>query len=403
MKKIKVLFRSGSLRMGGLERVLVEVLQNINKTDLDIHLLIDDETGEQDVFRKDIPKEIPFHFLKSKEFMEKLDQTRDQKNKNIFSKLKYNIYMQSSRKICKLETLQYITNHGPFDVFIDFDAGATRYIESIPISNKIAWIHNSIPRLLKKESKIKHFGKRLEKYSKVVAICDDMKEELKKIYPNLSHKLTRIYNPFNFNRIELLQNDDSLLSLHQKNLLQQNYCLMVSRLDCVQKDYDTLLKAFQKVKEDGISDFLYIIGDGPDKEQIQQMIQTLNLEDSVFLLGLTKNPYIWMKHSKLLVHASKYEGLPTVLIEAFICGCMVISSDCPTGPREILEQESCGALVPVGDIDALANSLIHYLSKESARKEKEKNVISSRNRFQRDIILQEYENLILSLIKKEQE
>lgn len=402
MKKIKVLFRSGSLRMGGLERVLVEVLQNINKTDLDIHLLIDDET-EEDIFRKDIPLDIPYHFLKSNQFMKQLELVRKEKNKSILSKLKYNLYMHKARKLCKLETLKYISQQGPFNVLIDFDAGATRYMENIPIPHKIVWIHNSIPRLLKKESKIKHFGKRLEKYTKIVAICDDMKEELQHLYPNIAHKITRIYNPFNFNRIELLQNDDSLLSLHQKNLLQQNYCLMVSRLDCVQKDYDTLLKAFQKVKEDGISDFLYIIGDGPDKEQIQQMIQTLNLEDSVFLLGLTKNPYIWMKHSKLLVHASKYEGLPTVLIEAFICGCMVISSDCPTGPREILEQESCGALVPVGDIDALANSLIHYLSKESARKEKEKNVISSRNRFQRDIILQEYENLILSLIKKEQE
>ena len=84
MKKIKVLFRSGSLRMGGLERVLVEVLQNINKTDLDIHLLIDDET-EEDIFRKDIPLDIPYHFLKSNQFMKQLELVRKEKNKSLYA------------------------------------------------------------------------------------------------------------------------------------------------------------------------------------------------------------------------------------------------------------------------------------------------------------------------------
>lgn len=400
MKKIKVLFRSGSLRMGGLERVLVEVLQNINKTDLDIHLLIDDET-EEDIFRKDIPLDIPYHFLKSNQFMKQLEQVRKEKNKSILSKLKYNLYMHKARKLCKLETLKYISQQGPFNVLIDFDAGATRYMENIPIPHKIVWIHNSIPRLLKKESKIKHFGKRLEKYTKIVAICDDMKEELQHLYPNIAHKITRIYNPFNFDRIEELQQDTSSLTEEQKTLLKNEYCVMVSRLSCIQKDYDTLLKAFQKVKNKGISDFLYIIGDGPDKEKIQKMIQNLNLEDSVFLLGLMKNPYVWMKHSKLLVHASKYEGFGLVLVEALTCGRMVISSDCPTGPREILNEESCGKLVPVGDDTTLADALISFLSDKTARQEKEEHVRSSRNRFHRDTIIREYENLIFSVLGEE--
>ncbi|WP_442486622.1 glycosyltransferase [Fusobacterium necrophorum] len=401
MKRAKILFRSGSLRMGGLERVLIEVLQNINKKDLDIHLLIDDNEGEQDVFKKDIPADIPFHFLQSREFMLLLNQSRKEKNKSLFHKLIYNFHMQKSRKICETETLQYISNYGPFDVIVDYDAGATRYIEKIPISNKVVWIHNSIPRLLKKSTKIKHFGKRLEKYTTIVAICDDMKEELKTLYPKVSHKVTRIYNPFDFQRIELLQEDTSHLTTIQQELLKKEYCLMVSRLSCVQKDYPTLLQAFQKVKKSGLSDLLYIIGDGPDKDTIQQMIQELHLENSVYLLGLTKNPYIWMKHSKLLVHASKYEGFGLVLVEALACGRMVISSNCPTGPREILNHETCGKLVPVEDVDALAEALIHYLSSENARKEKEKNIFSAKNRFAHEVIMKEYENLLFSLIDKE--
>lgn len=394
MPKKKILFRSGSLRMGGLERVLIEVLQNIDTSLFHIHLLIDDDAGDLDVFKKDIPKTIPFQFLKSREFVEQMNLAKEKKNHSIFHKIRYNFLMWKSRKLCLQNTLKYIKEQGPFDVVVDYDAGANRYIKKIPIRNKIIWIHNSIPQLLKKKSKILHFGKRLEDYTVVVAICDEMKENLKELFPSISNRITRIYNPFCFERIEVLQEDNSSLSDVEKKQLEEDYCIMVSRLDCIQKDYDTLLKAFQLVKEAGIPDKLYIVGDGPDKKNIERKVKEMGLEDSIFLIGFTKNPYIWIEHSKLLIHSSKYEGFGLVLVEAFASSKMVISSNCPTGPKEILDYETCGKLFPVGDFKKLAEHLITFLPSKEKRMPYEECIQTSKFRFEQKNIIKEYEHLL---------
>ena len=127
--------------------------------------------------------------------------------------------------------------YGSVDVFLDYDWGSRRYVEKLEAKKKIVWIHNSIPKLLKKESKIVRFGKNLAKYDLVVAICDDMKKEIEEIYPHLKGKVKRVYNPFNFNRIQSLANDLSGLNEIQKELIKDNYILTVSRLDILQKDY----------------------------------------------------------------------------------------------------------------------------------------------------------------------
>lgn len=97
----KIIFRSGSLRMGGLERVLIEVLQIIDKEKYDITLVIDDDCGEDNIFEKDIPSSIPYYFLKSQELMKKTEYYKDRR-KNIFCKLMYNLYMNFENIImCK--------------------------------------------------------------------------------------------------------------------------------------------------------------------------------------------------------------------------------------------------------------------------------------------------------------
>ena len=392
MKK-KVIFRSGSLRMGGLERVLIEVLQTIDREKFDIYLVIDDDCGEENIFEKDIPKDIKYFFLKSEEMIRETEKYKARK-KNIVYKLMYNLMMEKENRIMYKNMQQILKELGEIDVIVDFDAGASKYIEKLDIKKKIVWIHNSIPNLKKKGSKIKRFGKRLEKYDRVIAICDEMKEEIENIYPNLNGKVSRIYNPFNFERIEKLMNDESELTTEQIKMLNEDYCIAISRLDVVQKDYATLLESFKILKDSGIQDKLYIIGDGPSKEEIINEIKKLNLEENIKLVGLSKNPYVWLKKSKLFVHSSKYEGLPTVLIEALICNKMIISSNCPTGPKEILKGESCGKLFKVGDTEELGNYLVEFLSSEENREKYEKNVVIRKEEFNKNKVIKEYEKLI---------
>lgn len=391
MKK-NIIFRSGSLRMGGLERVLIEVLQNINREKYNITLVIDDDCGNDNIFEKDIPKDIKYYFLKSQELISKTEYYKS-KRKNLFYKIMYNFYMNIETHIMCKNMQKLVKELGHIDVLIDFDAGASKYIDKIKADKKIVWIHNSIPKLKKKKSKIERFGKRLKNYDKVVAICDEMKEELQNIYPFIKERIIRIYNPFNFDRILKLSTDDSGLSLEEKKLLNEKYIVAIARLDTVQKDFSTLLKAMNILKN-SIKEKLYIIGDGPSKNEIIEEIENLKLQDYVKLIGNKKNPYIWLKNSGLFVHSSKYEGLPTVLIEALICDKMIISSNCPTGPKEILYNESCGRLFNVGDYEELSKLLKKYLLDEKERNFYQNNIIERKKEFNKNIVIKEYEKLI---------
>jgi len=388
MKK-KVIFHSGSLRMGGLERVLVEVLQNIELNKFDIDLLIEDEFKEENIFEKDIPKEIKITYLISENILQKTKKLRENK-KNIMYKIGYNLMMQVERYIRNKNLMKFLKEREA-EVLVDFDNGLAKDIHKIKGMKKIAWLHNSIPKLKKKKSKIERFGKRLNNYDVVVAICDDMKIETETIFPYLKGKVTRIYNPFNFERIKDLAENDSHLSKKEKEMLKENYIVSVSRLDNVQKDYPTLLKAFKELKNEEFNKKLYIVGDGPSRKEIEDQIIELNLEEEVKLLGQQKNPYIWMKNADLFVHSSKYEGLPTVLIEAMIVNTIVTSSDCPTGPREILDNGKCGILVEVGNVENLSKGILEGLNRKEKYNEKLKIRVEE---FNKEKVIREYERLI---------
>lgn len=391
MKK-RVIIRSGSLRMGGLERVLIEVLQTIDKKKYNISLVIDDDCGEDDVFKKDIPQEIDYYFLKSEKLMKKLHFYRSKKS-NIFYKGIYNFYLWYSKYIACKNMRKLVGNFGKIDVLIDFDAGATKYIDKIKANKKIVWIHSSIPNLKKKRDKIERFGKRLESYDKVVAICDEMKMELKKIYPNLKEKIMRVYNPFNFERIEKLSNDTVGLTHEEIRLLKDNYIIAVSRLDSVSKDFSTLLKAMKILKQKNINKKLYIVGDGPSREEIEKEIKLLKLEKDIKLLGRKKNPYIWIKNSDFFIHSSKFEGFGLVLVEAGSLGKLVISSDCKVGPSEILEYGKSGILFEVGNEKKLANILEEIILKNKYKNLVE-NMLKNIKKFNKSTVLKEYEKLI---------
>lgn len=388
--KKKVIFSSGSLRMGGLERVLIEVLQNIDKKSMQIQLVINDNAGDENIFKKDIPSEIPIHFLIDQEYFEFGEKLKYSK-KHFFDKIKYNSYLSESRNKSERAFLKYMKDHQEAEVIVDFDGGLSRYIEKINGVKKILWLHNSPSKLLKKSSKIRRFGKRLKKYDRIVAICDDMKNEVIELFPHLKERVIRIYNPFNFERIRKLAEDDSSLNTEEKGLIEHEYCLAVSRLDTVQKDYDTLLKAFSEFKKNSKSHLkLYICGDGPSRAEIEKMIEELKLAQEVILLGQQKNPYIWMKQCQFFVHSSKYEGLPTVLIEAMVLGKTVISSNCPTGPREILDNGNMGYLFDVGGIEVLARIFFELENGKHSSDE----ILKYINKFSTRYIMLEYQELV---------
>ena len=390
-----IVISSGSLLMGGIERVLIEFLKNLDKSKYRIFLFIEKDFGKSNVFYNEVPKEIRIYFLKSEELIKRAGYYRDRK-KNLYYKLLYNIQMKKERKIGYENFFKFLKEieekYGEIETFIDFDCGKNKIIKKVNIKNKLAWIHISMKKLLKDKIKIFRFGQKLKGYDKVVTICDEMSEELKEIYPYLANKTVRCYNPFDFNRIIKLSEDYSELNDREKKLIKDRYIVAVSRLALEQKDYLTLIQGYKLYFENGGGYKLYIVGNGPDKERIKDMINKNGLEKQIILLGQKKNPYVWMKNAKLFVHSSFYEGLPTVLIEAMICGKVVLSSDCPTGPKEILSKENCGVLFKTGDKKDLAEKLLKLTSENlSLYQEKIKSRIEE---FKIEKIMKEYEKII---------
>ena len=123
-----------------------------------------------------------------------------------------------------------------------------------------------------------------------------------------------------------------------------------------QKAFPTLLRAFARlVPERDLR--LMILGEGPDRPALQAEINALGLGARVALAGFDPNPFRYLARARLFVLSSAWEGLPGVLIQAMACGTPVVSTDCPSGPREVLENGRLGPLVPVGDAEALAAAI----------------------------------------------
>jgi len=124
------------------------------------------------------------------------------------------------------------------------------------------------------------------------------------------------------------------------------------------KGHDSLINSYLIVKNHLPNSKLIIIGDGPLRNELEQLIEKLALKDEVLLMGLRKNPYKYMAKSDIFVLSSKYEGFPIVLLEALACGLPIISTDCETGPREILDNGHYGLLVDKNNFDDLTNKML---------------------------------------------
>lgn len=188
----------------------------------------------------------------------------------------------------------------------------------------------------------------------VVAVSQAMAKELITELGLPTEKVTSIPNPVDIAAIQQKAEErpthEWLAAGHPPLLLA------VGRLEA-QKDYPTLLAAFSELRTRQDAR-LVILGEGSQRSALEQDIVRLGLSDDVELAGFTENPFAWMKACDLFVMSSRHEGFPNVLVQAMACGAKVVSTDCPTGPDEILEDGRWGRLVPVGDAGALAQAMI---------------------------------------------
>ncbi len=134
------------------------------------------------------------------------------------------------------------------------------------------------------------------------------------------------------------------------------------------KDFPTLLRAFEQVRRRRPVK-LIILGEGAKRGELTALVNQLGLRSDVDLPGFVDNPYAWMARAAMLVSSSRIEGFGNTIVEAMACGTPVVSTDCPSGPREILDGGRYGPLVPVGDHTGLAETILATLDHPPAKEE----------------------------------
>lgn len=206
----------------------------------------------------------------------------------------------------------------------------------------------------------------------------------------------KIHEKFNFKNTITIHNP----ILFPKSLAQKpdgipvNYMLFFGRLEEEIKNFTLLLNSFQQSKVYETGTKLLIIGDGSSKGFIETKIKELELEDFVQLLPFQKNITAYIQHAKCTILTSRFEGFPMSLVESLAAGTPVISVDCETGPKEIIQNKHNGLLVPNHDEEALAKAMAAMISDESLYQTCKNNAQKSVEHLSLTTIAQQWQQLL---------
>lgn len=215
-------------------------------------------------------------------------------------------------------------------------------------------------------------------------------------YFNWLPKIKRavIYNP-----LIKITDEPNATSLPKGANSEKKWVVAMGRLN-YQKGFDLLLYAFKKIAAKFTDWQIIILGEGVCRTHLENLRESLGLTHQVLLPGQIKNPFPILKRSQLFVMSSRFEGFGNVLIEAMACGLPVISTDCPSGPREIISDGIDGILVANEDVSGLAAAMDNLMSNEALRKRLAAQAVKVTERFSLEKVTGIWENVINEVITK---
>lgn len=225
----------------------------------------------------------------------------------------------------------------------------------------------------------------------IVAISKGVKASLLNYGVN-AERVEVIYNPQDLEDIKTKASAQCLWMIKEKLPL----IVTSSRLVPL-KDHRTLFRAFKKVTKK-VSSHLVVLGDGPELEPLQSYAKELGIAEQISWPGWQFNPYSGMKLCDLFVLTSRFEGFGNVLVEAMACGLPVVSTDCPAGPREILDNGKYGILVPVGDDAELSEAILEIITNPGKRCELIESGFTRASEFSVSSVSRQYLDVLIPLL-----
>lgn len=351
-----------SFTSGGAEKVVLTLLQKFQQKKLDLDVVI----IEKEQFYE-LPEDISSTYLTEFDSLEKG-----------LLKIPYLFVLAPKLKNhVEKNNIKIVQSHLPRAIFINAFAkmlGSKHHAQAI-IHARInfedkPWIYRKIIKWI--------YRKVLFRMDTVISICDVMKNEqdeylLLKNHPN--HM--RIYNPHNLEKIRKMAKETPTDFVFSP---EKRYITCVGRWVSL-KRFGDVIQALSQLKDENVE--LIFIGNGEEEMPLKAIAKEQEVESRVHFLGYRDNPYQYLSRADIYVLSSETEGLPNIIIEAMVCGTPVVSSDCISGPREILhpssdlssilkdkiEQGTHGILYPVGEVELLTQALNMLLRNEDLRQD----------------------------------
>ncbi|HMC00860.1 MAG TPA: glycosyltransferase family 4 protein [Flavobacteriaceae bacterium] len=361
MERKRIVFIIPSLTAGGAERVVTILANNL--------------VGIYDVEIIQLYNNKPFYHLDGKVSLQYCKKNYNS-NSNWFKSIFNHIYM--IRRVCS-----FTKDH---DIVIGFTTTCNVYAI---IASKFSQIPCIISERINPKYSVENWfwnfirKRTYPKSDKVIVQTNDVKTYYNRFIKE--NKLKVIPNPI----------DPELLKQVDINYKKENIILTIGRFS-KQKNHKLLIKAFSNIPHDNWK--LLIIGDGQEKQAYKDLICKLQQEKSILILNKTNEIHKEYNRAKIFALTSDYEGFPNALIEAMSFGVPCISSNCPTGPSDIIEHNKNGLLFPVNDQKGLEKSLIELMNDEELRKVLSENAKNSTARLNVNRIANQWKTIINDLV-----
>ncbi len=338
-KRKKILFIIETLSGGGAEKILSVILRNIDVSKFNVTLCCIVNTGQ---YLKDIPEYIKYKYI--------IPNPND--CKSTWDKWMYRLKYKLVYSWLPLSLVYRLWVPKGNDIEVAFVEGfSTKLIsKSTSAIKKIAWVHIDLLNNHWTEIAFRNAHEEAEAYSKfdnIVCVSNNVEQSMARLFPDIS-SLKVAYNPIDDQNIRQLSREKTSLKIDNDATIK---LVSTGRL-VPQKGYDRLLPIIKRLINDGLKVSLTILGEGGDRQQLEEYIETNNLTNRVSLPGFVDNPYAAMAKHDIFVCSSRAEGYSTAVTEALILGLPVVTTDC-SGMKELLGNDNEYGIVTPNDDEAL--------------------------------------------------
>ena len=262
----------------------------------------------------------------------------------------------------------------------------------------VSWIHNNWSNFASvvswKQSVSLKLSSRIS--SALVTCSKGVTDDLIANFGVPESKTETIYHGFRVDNIKTLSQEE--IPESEREIFSKPVVINVGRLD-IQKGQEFLIEAHSRLIKKGLAHNLVLLGQGDRKAYLVSVAERYGVRDSVFFLGFRNNPYLYMRAATVFALTSRFEGFGLVLVEALICECAILSTDCESGPSEILGNGEYGLLVEKESVEEIAQGLEILLRSDEKRQEFSEKALDRASHFKEESSVTQWQTLLQKQLK----